>query len=89
MDENPDNMSKDVNFTYWNVFSTEPGVANTNHALESFNYVVKRSYTFHVHHALPELLDLVMDHLMIDISMNIVSKHKCFEVKCPHKQVFW
>jgi hypothetical protein len=70
-------------FTNWKVFSTEPGLANTNYTLESFNCVVKRSYTFHVHHALPMLLDLVMDHgsLDDDMPMNIVSKYKCFEVK--------
>jgi hypothetical protein len=39
-------------FTNWKVFNSAPGVANTNNALESFNNLIKRNYTFHVRHTL-------------------------------------
>jgi hypothetical protein len=36
------------------------GVATTNNAIESFNNVVKRNYTFGVRHSLVALFDLML-----------------------------
>ncbi len=68
-------------FTNWKVFNSAPGIANTNNALESFNNLIKRNYTFHVRHPLPALLDLILDRLLFDLSMDVISKRSVYEIK--------
>ena len=68
-------------FTNWKIFCSEPGVASTNNALESFNKTIKKSYTFGTHHCLSALFDIILDRLIVDVSLDLMSNRKAFEVK--------
>jgi len=39
------------NFTKWKIYCSEAGIASTNNALESFNNVIKRCYTFNARYS--------------------------------------
>jgi len=69
------------NFTNWKIFCSEPGIASTNNALESFNNVIKRSYTLNARHTLSALLDIFMERLVFDVSMDLKDLRKCFEMR--------
>jgi hypothetical protein len=47
------------NFTNWKIYCSEPGIASTNNALESFNNIVKKSYTLNTRHSLSALVDIL------------------------------
>jgi len=70
-----------TDFTNWKVFSCEPGVCTTNNALESFNAMFKHSYTNHIRHTLPALLDIIMDALLVDLSREVMHGHTVFHTK--------
>jgi len=69
-----------VNFTNWKIYCSELGIASTNNALESFNNVIKRCYTLNARHSLSALVDLFMEQLVFDISMDVKDLHKCYEL---------
>ena len=56
-----------------------PGVANTNNALELFNKTIKKNYTLGTCHSLPALLDIVMEKLLFNFSLDIIAERKIFE----------
>jgi hypothetical protein len=68
------------NFTNWKIYCSEPGIANINNTLESFNNVIKRCYTLNARHSLSALVDLFMERLVFDISMDIKGLWKCYEL---------
>ena len=68
-------------FTNWKIFCSEPGVVSTNNALESFNKTIKKSYTFGTRHCLSALFDIILDRLIVDLSLDLMSKRKAFEVR--------
>jgi len=37
-------------FTNWKIYCSEPGIASTNNALESFDNIIKKSYTLNARH---------------------------------------
>jgi hypothetical protein len=57
-------------------------VASTNNALESFNNVIKRCYTLNARHSLSALVDLFVEQLVFDMSMDIKDLCKCYELRC-------
>ncbi len=59
-------------FTNWKIFCSEPGVASTNNALESFKNTIKKSYTFGTRHCLSALFDIILDHLIVDVSLDLI-----------------
>lgn len=76
-------------FTNWKIFCSEPGVASTNNALESFNKTIKKSYTFGTRHCLSALFDIILDRLIVDLSRDLMSNRKVFEVRRnPSLQIF-
>jgi hypothetical protein len=68
------------NFNDWQIYCSARGVASTNNALESFNNVIDRCYTLNARHSLSELVDLFMEQLVFDISMDIKDLRKCYEL---------
>jgi hypothetical protein len=80
-------------FTNWKIYCSAPGIASTNKALELFNNVIKRCYTLNARHSLSALVDLFMEQLVFDISMDIKDLRKCHElhhlssVELKHKSV--
>ncbi len=76
------------NFTSWKIFCSESGVASTNNALESFNCIIKKSSTLNARHPLSALVDILIERLVFDITMDIKDLRKCFETRqCPAKEV--
>ena len=69
-------------FTNWKIYCSAPGIASTNNALELFNNVIKRCYTLNARHSLSALVDLFMEQLVFDISMDIKDLRKCYELRC-------
>jgi hypothetical protein len=69
------------NFTCWKVFNCEPGVANTNNALELFNGIFKKNYTSRMRLTLPALCQVIIERFIPDVSLDLVSKRKVYEVK--------
>jgi hypothetical protein len=67
-------------FTNWKIYCSAPGIASTNNALELFNNVIKRCYTLNARHSLSALVDLFMERLVFDISMDIMDLRKCYEL---------
>ena len=53
----------------------------TNNAIESFNNIVKRNYTFGIRHSLPALFDIIIEHILVDVSLDIESQRKCYEIR--------
>jgi hypothetical protein len=70
------------NFTNWKFYCSAPGIASTNNTLKSFNNVIKRCYTLNARHSLSALVDLVMEQLGFDISMDVKDLCKCYELHC-------
>jgi hypothetical protein len=70
------------NFTIWKIYCSAPGIASKNNALESFNNLIKRCYTLNARHSLSALVDLVMEQLVFDISMDVKDLCKCYELHC-------
>jgi hypothetical protein len=70
------------NFTNWKIYCSEPGIASTNNALESFNNIIKKAYTLNTRHSLSALVDIFMEHLLFDYSMDLKDLRKCFELRC-------
>jgi hypothetical protein len=68
------------NFTNWKIYCSAPGITSINNTLESFNNVIKRCYTLNARHSLSALMDLFMEWLVFDISMDIKDLHKCYEL---------
>ncbi len=76
------------NFTSWKIFCSESGVVSTNNALESINSIIKKSYTLNARHTLSALVDILIEQLVFDISMDIKDLRKCFETRrCPAVEV--
>jgi len=69
------------NFTTWKLYCSEPGLASTNNALESFNNILKKSYTLNSRHTLSALLDIFIEQLVFDVSMDLNDLRKCFELR--------
>jgi hypothetical protein len=67
-------------FTNWKIYCSAPGIASTNNDLESFNDVIKRCYIINARHSLSALVDLIMEWLVLDISMDIMDLCKCSEL---------
>ena len=53
----------------------------TNNAIESFNNIVKRNYTFGIRHSLPALFDIIIERILVDVSLDIESQRKCYEIR--------
>ena len=68
-------------FNKWKIFCSEPGVACTNNAIESFNKTFKKNYTFGTRHSLPALVDIIMEKLIFNLSMDIINGRKAYEVR--------
>ncbi len=67
---------------------SESGVASASNALESFNSIIKKSYTLNARHTLSALVNLLFERLVFDISMDIKDLTKCFETgRCPAVEV--
>jgi hypothetical protein len=63
------------------------GVACINNSIESFNAVVKHSYTLGVRHTLPALYD-ILERLVLDVSLDLISGRKEWVTKrLPSKEV--
>jgi hypothetical protein len=63
------------------------GVACTNNSIESFNAVVKLTYTLGVRHTLPALYD-ILERLVLDVSLDLISGRKEWQTKrLPSKEV--
>jgi len=63
------------------------GVACTNNSIESFNAVVKCTYTLGVRHSLPALYD-ILERLVLDVSLDLISGRKEWVTKWfPTKEV--
>ena len=63
------------------------GVASTNNCIESFNAIIKRSYTLYVRHTLPALND-ILDRLILDVSLDLISGRKEWITKwLPSREV--
>jgi hypothetical protein len=64
-------------------------VASTSNTLELFNKTIKKSYTFGTRHCLSALFDIILDRLIVDLSLDLMSKRKAFEVRHnPSLQIF-
>jgi hypothetical protein len=63
-------------FPNWKIYCSAHGIASTNNALDSFNNVIKRCYTLNARHSLSALVDLFMEQLVFDISMDIKDVRK-------------
>jgi hypothetical protein len=68
------------NFTNWKIYCSEPGIASTNNAVELFNNIIKKSYTPNTRHSLSALVDIFMELLLFDYSMDLKDLRKCFEL---------
>jgi len=68
-------------FTTWKIYCSEPGIASTNNALESFNNTLKKSYTLNSRHAFSALLDIFIERLVFDVSMDLSDLRKCFKLR--------
>jgi hypothetical protein len=55
-------------------------ITNTNNALEFFNNVITRFYTLNARHSLSSLVDLFMEQLVFDLSMDIKALWKCYKL---------
>jgi len=63
------------------------GVACTNNSIESFNAVVKLTYTLGVWHTLPALNN-ILERLLLDVSLDLISGRKEWQTKrLPSKEV--
>ena len=63
------------------------GVACTNNSIESFNAIVKHTYTLGVRHSLPALYD-ILERLVLDVSLDLISGRKDWVTKrFPSKEV--
>jgi hypothetical protein len=63
------------------------GVACTNNSIESFNAVVKHTYTLGVRQTLPALYD-ILERLVLDVSLDLISGRKEWLTKrLPNKEV--
>jgi hypothetical protein len=63
------------------------GVACTNNSIESFNAVVKHTYTLGVRHSLPALYN-ILERLVLDVSLDLISGSKDWVTKrLPTKEV--
>jgi len=63
------------------------GVACTNNSIESFNAVVKCTYTLGVRHSLPAMYD-IPERLVLDVSLDLISGRKGWVTKWfPTKEV--
>jgi len=63
------------------------GVACTNNSIESFNAVVKRTYTLGVRHTLPALYN-ILERQVLDVSLDLISNRKEWQTKrLPSKKV--
>jgi hypothetical protein len=69
------------NFNDWQIYCSAPGVASTDNTLESFNNIIKRCYTLNARHSLSALVDLFMEWLVFDTSMDTKDLHKCYELR--------
>jgi hypothetical protein len=70
------------NFTNWKMYCKEPGIVSTNNALESLNNLIKRCYTLNDRYSLSALVDLFMECLVFDISVDNKELQKCYELHC-------
>ncbi len=62
-------------------------VACTNNSIESFNAVVRRTYTLGVRHSLPALYD-ILERLLLDVSLDLITGRKDWVTKrFPTKKV--
>ncbi len=68
-------------FTNWNFFAVNQ-VCLQPTTYESFNKTIKKSYTFGTCHCLSALFDIIMDQLIVDLSLDLMSNRKEFEVRC-------
>ena len=63
------------------------GVACTTNSIESFNAIVKHTYTLGVRHSLPALYD-ILERLVLDVSLDLISGRKDWVTKrFPSKEV--
>jgi hypothetical protein len=70
------------NFTNWKIYCSDPDIVSTNNALESFNNLIKKGCTLNDRHSLSALVDLFMERLVFDISMDIKELQKCYDLHC-------
>jgi hypothetical protein len=56
-------------FTNLKIYCSEPGIARPNNALESFNNIIKKSYTLNTRHSLSALVDIFMEQLLFDYTL--------------------
>ncbi len=42
---------------------------------------MKKNYKFGVRHSLPALFDLILEHILLDVSLDVESQRKCYEVQ--------
>jgi hypothetical protein len=75
-------------FTNWKIYCSAPSIASTNNALESFNNAIKKCYTLNARHSLFALVDLFMEQLVFDISMDIKDLRNCTFRALFHRGVF-
>jgi hypothetical protein len=62
------------------------GVACTNNSIESFNAVVKHTYTLGVWHTLPALYN-ILERLLLDVSLDLIFGRKEWQTKrLPSKE---
>jgi hypothetical protein len=72
----------DFGNTNWKIYCSEPGIASTNNALESFNNLSKKSYTLNTRHTLSALIEIFTEQLVFNVSMDIKELKKCYETSC-------
>jgi hypothetical protein len=55
----------------WKIYCSEPGIVSTINAMESFNNIIKKSHTLYTRHSLSALVEIFMEQLVFDVSMDI------------------
>jgi hypothetical protein len=50
--------------------------------MESFSSINKRNYTFGVRHSFPALFDLMLEHILVGVSLDVETQRKCYEKRC-------
>jgi hypothetical protein len=68
-------------FSNWKIFCSAPGVARTHNAIESFNKIIKCKYHFGLQCCLSALFDVILEQLVVDLSLEVASNRKCYEVR--------
>jgi hypothetical protein len=61
-------------FANWSIWNSAPGIAGTNNALESFNNVLKRTYTQRIRHSIPTLLGILINQVLRDCSFDLTGR---------------